>query len=63
MKNKKKKQLNNKEKKQIDAITNQNKRPEDLTNKDDYKSIYKEIFGKLVKGNLMRKRIKWWDRP
>ena len=37
----KKKQLNNKEKKQIDAITNQNKRPEDFTNKDDYKSIYK----------------------
>ena len=35
-------------KKQIDAITNQNKRLEALTNKDDHKSIYKQIFGKLV---------------
>ena len=31
-------------KKQINAITNQNKRLQALTNKDDHKSIYKEIF-------------------
>ena len=36
-------------KKQIDAITNQNKRLNALTNKEDHKSIYKEIFDKLVK--------------
>ena len=36
-------------KKQIDAITNQNKRLEALTNKDDHKSIYKEIFDKILK--------------
>ena len=41
--------MKNKEKKQVDAITNQNKRLEALTNKDDHKSIYKEIFDKLVK--------------
>ena len=35
--------------KQIDAITNQNKRLEALTNNDDHNSIYKEIFNKLVK--------------
>ena len=49
---KQKKQLKNKGKKQIDAITNRNKRLEDLTNKDDYKSIYKEISSKLVKGKF-----------
>ena len=43
----KQKQLKNKGK--IDAITNQNKRLETLTNKGDHKSIYKEIFDKLVK--------------
>ena len=36
-------------KKQVDTITNQTKRLETLTNKDDHKSIYKEIFHKLVK--------------
>ena len=36
-------------KKQVDTTTNQNKRLETLTNKDDHKSIYKEIFHKLVK--------------
>ena len=36
-------------KKQINAKTNQNKRLEALTNKYDHKSIYKEIFDKLVK--------------
>ena len=36
-------------KKQIDSITNQNKILETLTNKDDHKSIYKEISDKLVK--------------
>ena len=35
-------------KKQIDAITNQNKRLEALTNKDDHKSLCKEIFDKIV---------------
>ena len=39
-------------KKQIDAITNQNKGLETLTNKDDHKIIYKEIFDKIkgIKG-------------
>ena len=36
-------------KQQIDPITNKNKRLQALTNKDDYKSIYKEIFDTLVK--------------
>ena len=36
-------------KKQIDASTNQNKRLEVLTNKNDYKTIYKEIFDRVVK--------------
>ena len=40
--------MKNKEKK-IDAITNQNGRLEALTNKDDHKSIHREIFDKLVK--------------
>ena len=39
-------------KKQVDAITNQNKRLEALTNKNNHKSIYKEIFDKLVKEKL-----------
>ena len=30
-------------------ITNQNKRLEDLTNKNDHKDIYKQIFDKIVK--------------
>ena len=45
----KQKQLKNKEKKPIDAITNKNGRLEALTNKDNHKSIYKEIFDQLVK--------------
>ena len=44
--------MKSKEKKQIDAIANQNQRLEALTNKDDNKSIDKEIFYKLVKGKL-----------
>ena len=39
-------------KKQIDAITNQNKGLEALTNKDDHKSVYKEIFDQLVKQKI-----------
>ena len=39
-------------KKQIVAVTNQNKRLEASTNKVDHKSIYKEIFDKLVKEEL-----------
>ena len=35
--------------KQIDAFTNQSKIIEVLTNKGDHKSIYKEIFDKLIK--------------
>ena len=35
-------------KKQIDSITNQNKRLEALTNKDDHKSLCKEIFDKII---------------
>ena len=36
-------------KKQVDIITNQNERFWALTKKADHKSIYKEIFDKLVK--------------
>ena len=36
-------------KKQIDAITDQNKRPEALNNKDDHRGIYKPIFDRVVK--------------
>ena len=53
MKNKRK-QLKSKEKKQIDAKTNQNERLGALTNKDDHKNIYKEIFDKLVKEKIYR---------
>ena len=35
--------------KQIEAVTNKNERLADLTNKDDYKYNYKEIFEQLVK--------------
>ena len=41
-------------KRQIDAISNQNKRLEAITNQDDRKSIYKEIFDKLVKKNMTK---------
>ena len=41
-------------KKQIDAITNQNEKLGALTNKDDHKNIYKEIFDKLVKEKFYR---------
>ena len=44
----KQKQLKSKEK-QIDVITDQNKRLEALTGKDYHKSICKEIFDELVK--------------
>ena len=43
------KKIEEKGKQQIDAITNKNKRLQALTNKGDYKSIYKEIFDTLVK--------------
>ena len=43
------KTIDKKGKQQIDPITNKNKRLQALTNKDDYKSIYKEIFDTLVK--------------
>ena len=43
------KTIEEKGKQQIDPITNKNKRLQALTNKDDYKSIYKEIFDTLVK--------------
>ena len=36
-------------KKKLDAITDENKRAEVLTNKDDHKSIYKKIFDRVVK--------------
>ena len=39
-------------KKQIDAITDQNKGLEALTNKDDHKSVYKEVFDQLVKEKI-----------
>ena len=51
-------------KKQIDAITNQNERLEASTNKDYHKSIFKEIFYKLVKAKLdeikQRWKRSWW---
>ena len=46
---KKEKQLEIKEKKQIDPIANRNERLATLTNKDDHKINYKEIFEKIVK--------------
>ena len=46
---KKEKQLEVKEKKQIDPIANRNERLATLTNKDDHKINYKEIFEKIVK--------------
>ena len=52
MKNKQKR-LKSKEK-QIDATTNKNEILETLINKDDHKSIYKEIFDKLVKEKFDR---------
>ena len=44
-----KKWSKSKEKKQIDSITDQNKKLQALTNKDDYKSIYKEIPDRVVR--------------
>ena len=42
------KRLKNKQK-QTDAITNQNKKLEALTNKDNnHEDIYKEIYNKLI---------------
>ena len=46
------KKMEDQGKKQIDAITNQNERLEVSTNKDYHKSIFKEIFYKLVKAKL-----------
>ena len=43
------KMIEEKGRKQIDAITNLNERLATLTNKDDHKDNYKEIFEKLVK--------------
>ena len=40
--------------KQIDAITNENKRPVALANKDDHKDNYKEIFKNYLKKDLMK---------
>ena len=37
----------------MDIITNQNKRPEVLTNKNDHKNIYKKVFDKIVKQKLI----------
>ena len=45
--------MKNKEK-QIDTIKNQRKRLETLTDKDDHKSNYKEIFENLLKKDLMK---------
>ena len=43
------KMIEDQRKKQVDAITNQNKRLEALTNKGDHKSICKKIFDNAVK--------------
>ena len=40
--------------KQIDAITTQNERLATLTNRDDHKDNYQDIFEELVKENLMK---------
>ena len=37
------------QRKKLDAITDENKRVEVLTNKDDHKRIYKKIFDRVVK--------------
>ena len=42
--------------KQIDAITNQNEILAVLTNKDDHKDNYKEIFEKLVSERFDKKK-------
>ena len=42
------KRIEEERKKQIDAITNQNKRLEALPDEYDHKSGYKEIFDKLI---------------
>ena len=47
------KTIEEQERKQIDAITNQNERLGALTNKDDHKDIYKEIFEELTKEKLL----------
>ena len=41
--------------KQIDAITNQNEILAALTNKDDHKDNYKEIFEKLISERFDKK--------
>ena len=46
--------MKSKEKHKKDAITTQSKRLNVLKNKDNHKSIYKEIFDKLAKENLMK---------
>ena len=46
------KNIKEQKRKQIDAITNQNEILTALTNKDDYKDNYKEIFEELVKGRF-----------
>ena len=42
--------------KQIDAITNQNEILAALTNKDDHKDNYKEIFEKLISERFDKKK-------
>ena len=49
---KQRKTIHDQERKQIDAITIQNERLAALTNKDDHKDNYKEIFEKLIKERL-----------
>ena len=41
-----------------DATTDQNKRTEVLTNKDDHKRVYKEIFDRVVKERFDETKIK-----
>ena len=48
------KMIEDQRKKQLDAITNQNKRLEALTNKDDYKSICKKYQIMQLKKDLMK---------
>ena len=46
---KQRKTIEDQRRKQIDAITNENQSPAALTNKDDHKHNYIEIFEELVK--------------
>ena len=53
---KQRKTIEDQGRKQIDATTNQNEILAALTNKDDHKDNYKEIFEKLVRERFDKKK-------